>query len=187
VRSAPPDRPDARPPLASSAAPSSGGALRPTIQTRDLVPVRLTNTTNPYLPTDPYVRKFWVAVLGPSAVVDLLRLSQAARRQKAVLRPLHLRGLLEAGLVRLDEEALIVGDRIPPLPALLLERLPVRLRREHAHLTMPALSANGSYQGKRECDQFAHQEPHAHPEPGAAASEKHGCDPSGQSGYPSAG
>ncbi|HKX76271.1 MAG TPA: hypothetical protein VJR05_12875 [Acidimicrobiia bacterium] len=94
--------------------------------------VRLGDETCGFLPTDPYVGRFWLAIVGPSALTDLLRLSQAARREELVLRPIHLRPLLEVGLVKIDREGLVVRRRIPELPPPLVGRLPVHLRRQHA-------------------------------------------------------
>jgi hypothetical protein len=112
------------------------------------VAVQLSPATSAYHPTDPYVRRFWAAALGPSAVVDLLRLSQAARRRQRVRRPLRLRSLLEAGLVRIDGESILVVEEIPPLPPRLVARLPVHLRREHASLQ--SAGSGGADQGEDE-------------------------------------
>lgn len=94
--------------------------------------MRLGNEARGFLPTDPYVGRFWMAIIGPSAMTDLLRLSQAARREVKVLSPIHLRPLLEVGLVKIDADGLVVTGRIPQLPPALVRRLPTHLRRQHA-------------------------------------------------------
>ena len=72
---------------------------------------------------DPYVRRHWVALLGPSAVADLMRLVAAARRGGTVPEPIHLSTLLRWDLVRWDSGTLSVLSPIPRVPAAALRRL----------------------------------------------------------------
>ena len=39
---------------------------------------------------DLYVRRFWTAVLGPSAIAERLRIAQAGRSGNRIRRPIHL-------------------------------------------------------------------------------------------------
>lgn len=81
-------------------------------------------------PAAGYVRRYWTAALGSTAVRDLLRLIQAAKRGESILRPVTLPRLAECGLVVQTDGDLFVRDRVPRLPAALVARLPVSLRRE---------------------------------------------------------
>jgi hypothetical protein len=73
-----------------------------------------------------------VAAIGPSAVADLLRLAVAARRGRALPRPLHLPTLARHDLVRTERGGrILVRSTIPPLPATHARRLPPALREEH--------------------------------------------------------
>ena len=83
-----------------------------------------------FRPTDPYVRRYWVAAIGPGAVADLLRLAAAAQSGRSLPMPIHLPVLLREGLVRRSGDTVGVAVTIPPLPRTLAERLPTRLRRE---------------------------------------------------------
>jgi hypothetical protein len=140
-----------------------------------------------YLPTDPYVRRFWTAVLGPGAMVELLRLSKAARNSAKVREPLHLRGLLESGLARVDEGSILIHERIPAVPARLVQRLPVRLRREHALAVALSATANGPDQGQPEGGSLTRQETQAHSEPRRAPAEQHRRQANRQSTHPGGG
>ncbi len=87
-----------------------------------------------YTPTHDYVRRFWIAVLGPGAVADLLRLAAAAHSGRSLKEPTHLPSLLTAGLVRRHGATLAVPEHIPPVPDHLVARFPPRLRRAHAEV-----------------------------------------------------
>lgn len=153
---------------------------------RPLVKVRLEPSDDFYLPTDPYVRRFWTAVLGPSAMVELLRLSKAARCEGKVREPIHLRGLLEAGLARIAEEGIVVTERVPAVPERLVARLPVRLRREHALVMAKTRSgvSNGAAQSESEgCDLSDHKS-QTHAKTGRAATDKHGRQTDRQTPHP---
>jgi len=82
-------------------------------------------------PDAPYVRRFWTAVLGPTAVAELLRLTTAARRQTRLRRPLRLAQLVAEGLVALDSGDLLVRPTVPLLGPRQLVRLNPSLRAEH--------------------------------------------------------
>lgn len=121
-----------RPPVATHAAQPSGETGRITAKSRPwihpvLIPVK---PETGHRLVDPYVRRYWTAALGPSAISDLLRLGAAARTGKSLRRPLRLSVLLTEGLVAQQGVTVFVGDRIPSLPARHLQRLPPKLRRE---------------------------------------------------------
>ena len=79
-----------------------------------------------------YVRRFWVAAIGPGAVADMLRIISAARHKTTVKHPIYLHVLVTSGLAAFDGKTITVADPVPPLPAHLVRRLPPPLRREHA-------------------------------------------------------
>ncbi len=109
-------------------------ALRPTARLRPHVSPEVWQVAAPrpsYAVTDPYVRRFWTAVIGPGAVADLLRLATAARRGRSLRRPVHLGVLLTAGLVAVEGGRLLVPVAVPAVPAALASRLTPGLRREH--------------------------------------------------------
>ncbi|HZD22606.1 MAG TPA: hypothetical protein VE569_04295, partial [Acidimicrobiia bacterium] len=95
-------------------------------------PVRLITTEVGVEPSDPYVRRFWVAALGPGAVAELLRLISAAGKGEEVRLPRHLPHLLRAGLVSIVEGTLAVASRVPRVPAEMRWRFPPDLAAEHA-------------------------------------------------------
>jgi len=96
------------------------------------VPVRLVEVTEGIEPSDRYVRKFWVAALGPSAVAELLRLVSAAGKGEEVRLPRYLPHLLRAGLVRIVDGTLAVDSLIPMVPVEMRWRFPPDLAAEHA-------------------------------------------------------
>jgi hypothetical protein len=125
-----------RPPTHGVRAPLPGIAeppIRRTAVTRgEVAPVLTRGTAAGYTPTHDYVRRFWIAVLGPGAVADLLRLTAAAHSGRSLKEPIHLSTLLAAGLVLRHDTTLAVLDMVPPVPDHLVARFPPRLRREHA-------------------------------------------------------
>ncbi|MGD2101739.1 MAG: hypothetical protein PVG83_05830 [Acidimicrobiia bacterium] len=82
--------------------------------------------------SDPYVRKFWVAALGPGAVAELLRLVRAAGKGEEVRLPRHLPQLLRAGLVVIVDGELAVTERIPEVPRELRWRFSPDISAQHA-------------------------------------------------------
>ena len=109
----------------------AGAPVRPTARVRPTVPVRLVSTDDGVEASDPYVRKFWVAALGPGAVAELLRLVSAAGKGEEVRLPRHLPQLLRTGLVTVVDGTLAVKDRIPPVPAEMRWRFPPDLAAQH--------------------------------------------------------
>lgn len=103
-----------------------------------MVPVRLASGEGRFDPADPYVRRFWVAAIGPGAVAELLRLVRAAGKGEAVRLPRHLPILLRTGMVSVEEGCLLVSSRLPPVPPELRWRFPPTLAADHSrHLTGP--------------------------------------------------
>ena len=83
----------ARPPHLRTVGPP-GTSVRPTARVRPVVPVRLEPRRGGFEPSDPYVRRFWVAAIGSSAVAELLRLVRAAEKGEGVRLPRTLPILL---------------------------------------------------------------------------------------------
>ena len=88
-----------------------------------------------HAPDDPLVRRFWVALVGPGAVADLLRLTAAAHHARTIRRPVHLPVLLREGLIERDGDAILVHPRVPTLLPCHLRRLRPSLRAEYLDLT----------------------------------------------------
>ena len=72
--------------------------------------------------TDPYVRKYWTAAIGPQAVADLMRLVRAAERGQRIRRPVRLAVIIETGLGFWVGGELFVSRHIPQPPDHLLPR-----------------------------------------------------------------
>jgi len=125
-----------RPP--KSAAGHAGASVRPTALERPTVPTRLVLATNGFDPADQYVRRFWVAAIGPTAVTELLRLVRAAGKGEEVRLPRHLPHLLKAGLVIVEDGALVVRDRLPQVPLELRWRFSPSLSIEHSRVNAPS-------------------------------------------------
>ncbi len=134
-----PIRPDARPPIEMDAAPPPGAVngTRPTVHRRSMIRPRLWNDAVAVLGhqvDDPYVRRYWTAVIGPGAVADLLRLTVAALRGIAVVRPVRLGVLVRENLVRVEDSTVWVRPTVPPLSVAHVRRLPPALRGEHSRV-----------------------------------------------------
>jgi hypothetical protein len=87
---------------------------------------------NGFQPEDAYVRRYWVASIGPGAVEDLLRLVTAGRRNLEIAEPLFLSTLLTEGLAAVHGDQILVPDPIPGLGQWARGRLAPGLRAEHA-------------------------------------------------------
>ena len=120
-----------RPPIDSAVGPA-GALVRPTAQVRPTVPVKLIPCDTGIAPSDPYVRRFWVAALGPGAVAELLRLVSAAGKGEEVRLPRHLPQLLRAGLVYVVDGTLAVHQRIPRVPVEMRWRFTPDVALEHS-------------------------------------------------------
>lgn len=125
---------DVRPPVATHPAPTPDTAIRPSAVLRPLVIPRLLPLSGGVLPADPYVRRYWTALLGPTAVEELLRLIVAAERATAIPLPHRLAQLATEGLVTLTRRQIWVRPRVPRLGPRQIRRLPPGLRAEHARL-----------------------------------------------------
>ena len=169
---------------------STGGALRLTAQTRPLVSVTITDTRSGYPANDLYVRRFWTAVLGPSAVAELLRIAEAGRSGVRIRRPVHLHTLMETGLVQVANGEIIVGNLIPPVPGGLIKRLTPSLRIAHESWAPPVVArklfAQGSPARQAKGYQLANRKTHRDPEVGSSAHEEHGDQPCEEATYPGA-
>lgn len=125
---------DDRPPVATDIAPSPGAAGRVPAQKRYRIAPRLWQDRpgSGFDPAHPYVRTYWTAVLGPSAVAELLRVICAAKRRRTIPHPLFLPMLCREGLVHYAHRAVWVSDRVPPLGRHHVARLAPDLRRRHS-------------------------------------------------------
>jgi len=130
-------RRNARPPMSMDAAPASGtaAAVRPTVRPRPWVaPLLFDRDAHGHAPDDPAVRRFWTAVVGPSAVTDLLRLTAAAALGRPIREPLRLANLAAEGLIHRSGSIVLVRPTIPYLSPAQLRRLRSDLRVEYAAL-----------------------------------------------------
>lgn len=144
MRSASPgDERDSCPPVAITAAPSPGGAGRRSVWRRPSLTPRLLHDGPVGFPAHhPYVRRFWIAALGPGAVADLLRLIAAATRQRPLPRPEYLHMLTRAGLIVRSGDTLWVGRSVPPLGDAQLRQMTPAVRAEHSRALARYLSAS---------------------------------------------
>jgi hypothetical protein len=78
-----------------------------------------------------YIRRFWVAAIGPGAVADLLRTIRAGQKRQTVTYPIYLHVLVQSGLAAYDGKRVTVPNPVPLLPPHLVRRLPPQMRREH--------------------------------------------------------
>jgi hypothetical protein len=129
-----------RPPIDSAVGPA-GALVRPSARVRPTVPVKLLPATRGIEPSDPYVRKFWVAALGPGAVAELLRLVSAAGKGEEVRLPRHLPQLLRVNLIRVVDGMLAVPELLPPVPAEMRWRFPPDIAAQHASWLADSVSA----------------------------------------------
>lgn len=109
-----------------------GADLVPTVRIRQAVRAKTIAGPPDGMRADSlYVRRFWVAVIGPGAVSDLLRCIRAAKTKRGVLHPLYLHVLVQTGLAAFDGTTVTVPNPVPLVPPHLVRRMPPRLRREH--------------------------------------------------------
>jgi len=125
--------------MSMDAAPVPGAEetnVRATALPRPWIRPRLVHTGRAgHSPDDPLVRRFWVALIGPGAVADLLRLTAAAHHRRTIRRPVHLPVLLREGLVERRGDDILVHPRVPTLLPCHLRRLRPGLRAEYLDLT----------------------------------------------------
>lgn len=126
-------RSDECPPVATDIAPSPGAASRISAQARCRISPRL--WPHPLLggvdATHPYVRAYWTAVIGASAVADLLRIIAAADRGVTIAHPLFLHVLTREGLLHHAESAIWVHGRVRSLGPRQIARLTPAMKRSH--------------------------------------------------------
>ncbi|MDP2624095.1 MAG: hypothetical protein Q8Q29_09880 [Actinomycetota bacterium] len=130
-------RRDARPPIEMEAAPAPGAvtAMRPTaIPRRFVYSVPFDEGAPGHEPQDAMVRRFWTAIVGSGAVVDLLRLIAASQTGRRLPEPLHLGILAAEGLIERDDPIVLVRPRVPHLGDSQLLRLRPSLRAEYRRL-----------------------------------------------------
>lgn len=122
---------ETHPPVIHHTHPSDG-ATRPTVRARPFVEPALWRG-HPGFPLDSlYVRRYWTAAIGPTALCDLLRLARAGASGRRIPLPDRTSALLTLGLAHRDGSGRIaVADRLPAVPDHLLHRHPPSLRREH--------------------------------------------------------
>ena len=109
-----------------------GADLVPTIRIRESIQAKTIAGPPDGMRADSvYIRRFWVAAIGPGAVSDLLRCIRAAKTKRALLHPLYLHVLVQTGLAAYDGNTVTVPNPVPLVPPHLVRRLPPRLRREH--------------------------------------------------------
>lgn len=108
-------------------------AIRRTAVARhEVVPTLVEGPVDGHLPTDPYVRMFWIPILGPGAVADLCRLTAAAASGRPLKVPIHLDILARTGHVqRCPDGSFGVLVPVRSLSPREARRLPPRLRRAH--------------------------------------------------------
>ena len=121
---------------------TSGDPLRPTATQRPLVVAVLDDSHEGFPTTHPYVRNFWLPLVGPGAVADLLRLTAAAQRGRPLKRPENLAILFREGLARpIGPGTVAVGDHVPGLAPAQVRRLHPSLRRAHQRHPAPTTKA----------------------------------------------
>ncbi len=104
----------------------------PTIRVRPEVRAKLVAGPPDGMRSDSvYIRRFWVAAIGPGAVADLLRCIRSAQRKATITYPIYLHVLVQSGLATFDGDTITVPNPVPLLPPHFLRRLPPKMRREH--------------------------------------------------------
>jgi hypothetical protein len=109
-------------------------SIRPTaVRRRSITPRIETGTSGGVVATHDYVRRYWIPVIGPGAVADLLRLTAAAQSGRSLPEPIHLPSLLRLGLAHRTQDTVFVPLTVRTLDHTLVRRLPPSLRRSHLH------------------------------------------------------
>lgn len=130
---------EARPPVATHVAPPSGSVGRPSMHERPFIEVHLVRGPSPfgsgpgtqYDVRHHYVRRYWTALLGPTAIADLLRTVQAAKAGRRLRLPHGMSSLLTENLVvRIADHRYLVAGSVRALGPQQLSRLPALLRSE---------------------------------------------------------
>ncbi|MCH7584866.1 MAG: hypothetical protein IH941_06875 [Acidobacteria bacterium] len=83
------------------------------------------------------MRRFWTAIIGPSAVADLLRLTAAASAGRRIPKPLRLANLATEGLIQRAGSIVLVRPTVPYLSPAQRRRLRPALRSEYAAIVTP--------------------------------------------------
>jgi hypothetical protein len=105
---------------------------RTAVERPTIVPRLIEGTSVGYAPTDPYVRRFWIPIVGPGAVADVLRLTAAARGGRPLRLPIHVAVLAAEGLITFTQDGTIaVPPTIPGLRSHQVARLGPSLRGAH--------------------------------------------------------
>lgn len=120
------------------AAPASGtaAAARPTaVPRRWIAPLLFDRGATGHAADDPAVRRYWSALIGPSAVTDLLRLTAAAKSGRRIRQPLRLALLAAEGLIEYRDSVVLVRPAVPFLTPRQRDRLHPSLRSEYTALT----------------------------------------------------
>jgi hypothetical protein len=139
-----------RPPT-TTVAGHAGASLSPTVRIRPTVPARLAEAETGLVDVgDPYVRRFWVAAIGPSAVAEVMRVTRAAEKGEDVRLPRHLPMFLRLGFVRVSDGCLIVPSKLPVVPPELRWRFPPGLAAEHSRWLNEQKSSNRPNGARRE-------------------------------------
>lgn len=111
---------------------TSEAGIVPTVRIRPEVKAKVIAGPHDGMRADSvYIRRFWVASIGPGAVADLLRIIRAGQRRHTVTYPIYLHVLVQSGLAAYNGSTITVPNPVPMLPPHLVRRLPTGLRREH--------------------------------------------------------
>lgn len=112
--------------------------IRPTaVRRRNISPRIETGGSDGVAATHDYVRRYWIPVIGPGAVADLLRITAAAQSGRSLPEPVHLASLVALGLARRDDNTVVVPTTVRPLDRTMVRGLPPALRRSHPHRAVP--------------------------------------------------
>lgn len=122
---------ESQPPVGRANPPADATPRGPILGPRPRITVRVCGGPAGVRPTHPYVRHWWTCVLGPTAVIDLLRMTRAAETNITLPVPMGLPRLIGAGLAHRHDDVVFLPERIPPVSAPFTDRIPVPLRIDH--------------------------------------------------------